>query len=137
MTIFKRERLLPGEDALVNQGFADYNSSQGRESLRHPIALASYADDGQLAGALDGYVFFGYLTVSRLWVASGARGCGLGTKLLLAAEDFAKERSCAGATLSTYDFQARPFYEKLGYEVFGVLADNPRGRERFFMRKTF
>lgn len=137
MSIFTRERFLPSEDALVNQGFADYNSSQGRGSIRHPIALASYADDGQLDGALDGYVFFDYLTVSRLWVASGARGRGLGTRLLLAAEDFAKERFCTGATLSTYDFQARPFYEKQGYEVFGVLSDNPRGCERFFLRKTF
>jgi GNAT superfamily N-acetyltransferase len=137
MSIITRERFLPDEDAAVNQGFAEYNSSQSQVSARHPIALASYTTDGQLAGALDGYVFFDWLTVSRLWVARDARGRGLGTELMLAAEYIAKELSCAGSTLSTYDFQARPFYEKLGYEVFGVLADNPRGRERFFMRKTF
>jgi GNAT superfamily N-acetyltransferase len=136
MTIFTRDRLLLDEDASVNQGFAEYNSSHGLASLRHPVALVSYSDNGQLAGALDGYVFFDYLTVSRLWVASEARGHGLGTRLMTAAEDFASGLSCTGVTLSTYDFQARPFYEKLGYEVFGVLVDNPRGRERFFMRKT-
>jgi GNAT superfamily N-acetyltransferase len=137
MTIITRDRFLPDEEATVNQGFAEYNRGQGQESTRQPIALASYTADGKLAGALDGYVFFDWLTVSRLWVACDARGRGLGTELLLAAENIAKELSCAGGTLSTYDFQARPFYEKLGYEVFGVLPDNPRGRERFFMRKTF
>lgn len=50
-------------------------------------------------------------------------------------EQRAKRLGCVGSTLSTYDSQARPFYEKLGYEVFGVLPDNPVGRERFFMRK--
>jgi GNAT superfamily N-acetyltransferase len=137
MTIITQERFSPMEESAVNLGFAEYNSDQGQESPRRPIALVCYSDDGELIGALDGYVFFDWLTVSRLWVAADARGQGKGTELMLAAEAFAKERECVGSTLSTYDFQARPFYEKLGYEVFGVLADNPRGRERFFMCKTF
>jgi GNAT superfamily N-acetyltransferase len=137
MVIIRRERFLRDEEAAVNQGFVEFNGSQGQESARRPIALASYMADGELAGALDGYVFFDWLTVSRLWVARNARGRGLGSELMLAAESIAKNLSCVGSTLSTYDFQARPFYEKLGYEVFGVLADNPRRSERFFMRKTF
>lgn len=137
MSIITRERFLPDEEAAVNRGFAEYNLSQGQESVRRPIALASYSADGKLAGALDGYVFFDWLTVGRLWVAPDARGQGIGRELMFAAEKIAKVLFCAGSTLSTYDFQARPFYEKLGYEVFGVLADNPRERERFFMRKTF
>lgn len=137
MAIISRERFLPDEDSAVNRGFEEYNSSQHQESFRHPLALAHYTADGQLAGGLDGYVFFDWLSVSRLWVADRSRGRGVGTELLLAAEQIARELSCVGSTLSTYDFQARPFYAKLGYEVFGVLADNPRGRERFFMRKVF
>jgi GNAT superfamily N-acetyltransferase len=136
MTIITQERFSPIEESAVNQGFAEYNQSQGQESPRRPIALVCYTEDGEFAGALDGYIFFDWLTVSRLWVAADARGQGKGTELMLAAEAIAKERGCVGSTLSTYDFQARPFYEKLGYEVFGVLADNPRGRERFFMRKA-
>jgi GNAT superfamily N-acetyltransferase len=137
MTIITRERFSPQDEAAVTQGFAEYNRSQGQESPRQTIALTCYTADGRLAGALDGYLFFDWLTVSRLWVAPEARGQGRGTELMHAAEALARERHCVGSTLSTYDFQARPFYEKLGYEVFGVLADNPRGRERFFMRKTF
>lgn len=136
MHILQRERFFPLEEEAVNRGFAEYNQSQGQSSPRQSIALAAYGPDGELIGALDGYLFFDWLTVSRLWVAPGQRGSGIGRRLLLQAEAHAKERGCVGSTLSTYDFQARPFYEKLGYQVFGILPDNPKGHDRFFMRKT-
>lgn len=136
MQILARERLLPLEDDAVNRGFSDYNNNQGQESTRQPIALTAYDSDGQLVGALDGYFFFDWLTVGRLWVAPEQRGCGTGKALLLEAESRAKSHGCVGSTLSTYDFQARPFYEKHGYQVFGVLSDNPKGHERFFMSKS-
>lgn len=136
MQIFKRERFLHQEDDAVNRGFADYNNSQGQASARVPMALAAYDSDGQLIGALDGYLFFDWLTVGRLWVSPEQRGCGTGTALLLEAESHAKSLGCVGSTLSTYDFQARPFYEKRGYQVFGILPDNPRGHDRFFMSKS-
>jgi hypothetical protein len=44
-------------------------------------------------------------------------------------------RGCHGAFLDTFSYQARPFYEKLGYEVFGTLEDYPPGHQRFYMRK--
>jgi hypothetical protein len=31
--------------------------------------------------------------------------------------------------------QARPFYEKLDYEVFAMLEDCPPGHREFFLRK--
>ncbi|MGC6728099.1 hypothetical protein ACP0GO_26835, partial [Escherichia coli] len=37
--------------------------------------------------------------------------------------------------LDTYSFQARGFYEKLGYTVFGTIDDFPPGHQRFFGRK--
>ena len=39
------------------------------------------------------------------------------------------------AWLDTYDFQARPFYERHGYEMFAELDDLPGGHRRWFMRK--
>jgi hypothetical protein len=44
-------------------------------------------------------------------------------------------RGCHSAFLDTFSYQARPFYEKLGYEVFGTLNDYPRGHQRFYMQK--
>jgi len=137
MRIFTCERFVPEEEVIVNRGFAEYNKSQGQVSARRPIALTVYSPDGKLlVGALDGYIFFDWLTVGRLWVSPEQRGGGTGTALLLEAESQAKNLGCVGSTLSTYDFQARPFYEKHGYQVFGVLSDNPKGHDRFFMSKS-
>ncbi|MDB5536981.1 MAG: Acetyltransferase family protein, partial [Devosia sp.] len=41
-----------------------------------------------------------------------------------------------GIWLDTFSFQARPFYEKLGYSVFGTIPDYPPGGARYFLSKT-
>ena len=64
------------------------------------------------------------------------RGQGLGSKLMLQAENEAALRGCHSAWLDTHKFQARGFYEKLGYEIFGELSDYPTGYSRYFMKKA-
>jgi ribosomal protein S18 acetylase RimI-like enzyme len=74
--------------------------------------------------------------VTHLWVAATARGQGHGTRLMQDAEAYARARGAIGATLETYSFQARPFYERLGYRVVGAIEDFPPGHAKFFLRKT-
>ena len=52
---------------------------------------------------------------------------GHDTRLIENAEVYARDRGAVGVTLEMDSFQARPFYERLGYEVFGALEDCPRG----------
>ncbi|HEV2146876.1 MAG TPA: GNAT family N-acetyltransferase [Longimicrobiaceae bacterium] len=102
-----------------------------------PLALALRAPDGALLGGLYGATTWGWLLVDGLWVAEELRGRGLGRRLLLAAEAAAVERGCRGAWLGTFDFQARGFYERLGYTVFAELPDFPPGHTHYHLRKTF
>ena len=53
------------------------------------------------------------------------------------AEQEARRRGCRYAQLTTYSFQARGFYEKLGYSVVGQMDDYPPGRRSLWMRKDF
>jgi hypothetical protein len=56
--------------------------------------------------------------------------------MLEATEQAARELGCRYSHLDTFSFQARPLYERLGYEVFATLDDYPPGHQRFFMKKA-
>ncbi len=70
-----------------------------------------------------------------LWVEEAYRKRGMGSALIHAAERAARERDCYLMTLGTFDFQARPLYEKHGYTLCGVIRDWPRGHENYSMTK--
>jgi GNAT superfamily N-acetyltransferase len=89
--------------------------------------------EGALVGGLDGVIGWAWLFVNNLWVHDDLRGRGFGRELLARAERQAVERGCHSAWLDT--FQARGFYERLGYAVFATLEDFPPGHARYFLRK--
>src|SRR5262249_22969157 len=121
----------------VERGLVDHANDVGVEARNaRSLTLLARDDAGQLVGGLVGNTVWGWLQVKQLWVASSLRGQGHGMRLLLAAEDEAQRRGCHHALLDTFDFQARGFYERLGYSVFGSVADFPRRHERFFMAKA-
>lgn len=45
-------------------------------------------------------------------------------------EKAAKEYGCHIVHLDTFDFQAKDFYIKQGYDIYGVLDDCPQGHKR-------
>jgi GNAT superfamily N-acetyltransferase len=63
------------------------------------------------------------------------RGRDFATNMMDRAEAYARERHCHSIMLDTHSFQARPFYEKRGFEVFGTLDDWPLGHKKFFLKK--
>ncbi|MSP76778.1 MAG: GNAT family N-acetyltransferase [Rhodospirillaceae bacterium] len=93
------------------------------------------SERGELMGGLLGMIWGGCLHISILWVDEAARGEGNATRMMDAAEAYAREHHCHLATLYTHSFQARPFYEKRGYEVFGTLEDYPPAHAKYFLKK--
>jgi GNAT superfamily N-acetyltransferase len=75
------------------------------------------------------------LYISILFVNEDKRGQGLGNFLLEWMEQEAKKENIQLIHLDTFDFQAKDFYLKYGYEVFGVLDDCPKGHKRYYMKK--
>jgi ribosomal protein S18 acetylase RimI-like enzyme len=74
--------------------------------------------------------------IDVLWVKEEHRKEGLGSKLLNEVEKIAKEKECHLIHLDTFDFQAKDFYIKHGYEVFGTLDECPKGHKRYYMKKN-
>lgn len=99
------------------------------------LTVVRRTEDGRIMGAALGEAGRGWLHVSVLWVDEPFRRQDLGSELLTAMETEGRKRGCHSAYLDTFSYQARPFYEKLGYKVFGTLDDYPPGHQRFFMRK--
>ena len=122
------------DEAAVVRGLLAFNEEWLGPSNELPVRLVARDDDG-VAGGLLGHIRWKWLYVAKLWVDERARGQGVGTKLLMAAEDLARARGCTGAFLDTFEYQARPFYEKLGYELFGMLDGYPPGYRQFYLRK--
>jgi GNAT superfamily N-acetyltransferase len=101
------------------------------------VPLDVYAFDGDdLVAGLVADTWGRWLQVDLLWVREDQRGSGLGSRLLGLAEQRARdERGCIGVRLDTWGFQAKPFYEGLGYTVFGVLEDYPPGETEYLLAK--
>lgn len=90
---------------------------------------------GQIIGGLNGYTHWDWLFISHVWVDDALRRQGYGRELIERAEEEALRRGCLHAHADTYSFQARGFYEALGYKIFGVLEDFPKGHTRYFFQR--
>jgi GNAT superfamily N-acetyltransferase len=121
-------------DAIVD-GLLGYNAEQGFPWARHSLSVVARDRSSAVIGGLLGETNHGWLFVAALWVAERYRGRDIGTALLKAAEKEARRRRCIGVYLDTYSFQARPFYERLGYQLFGTLTDCPPGGAKYYLYK--
>jgi GNAT superfamily N-acetyltransferase len=120
----------------IRQGLMAFNVEHAGPDEYQEIALAARDDAGRLAGGLYGLTAWRWLFVDLLWVDAPFRRQGLGRRLLQAAEATARDRGCMSAYLDTFDFQARPFYEREGYVVYGTQLDYPPGHQRFYLAKV-
>lgn len=71
-----------------------------------------------------------------LWVDKAYRGQNIGTELLQTMENTAKEKGAKYAEVDTFSFQALPFYQKQGFEIFGTLENYPISDKKYYLRKS-
>ena len=121
-------------DAIV-QGLIAYNAEHGFRRAARELSVVARDEAGAVVGGLLGETNVGWLFVAALWVAESYRGRGIGSALLAKAEREARRRKCLGVYLDTFSFQARPFYERLGYQLFGTLPDCPPGGAKYYLYK--
>lgn len=115
-------------------GLVNFNNRQAAPSNHMDLAVSAQSGDDIIGGLL-GYTNWGWLFIAQLWVAESARGGGVGRRIVEAAEAEARRRGCKHAHVDTLSFQALPFYQRLGYIVFGQLDDYPEGHTRYFLQR--
>ena len=122
---------------IVRDGLTAANTqATGRDATRQPLAVLARDPTGAVVGGAIGFTRWDWLHVDHVWVHTDCRGTGIGRDLMRAAESEAIDRGCTHAILDTFSFQARPFYESLGYRVFATLDDFPTGHAAHFLSKA-
>ncbi len=111
-----------------------------RDRLKNdtPTFIEIYAEvkPQKLVGGLISYIDWGqWLYIDTIWVDADYRKQGIGQYLVTSAEQKAKNKGIKRVKLYTFDFQALPFYEKLGYTVYGKLDDYPEGHTVYYLKK--
>lgn len=98
------------------------------------LVVAFARDDcGQIRGGVEATIYWDGVEINLLWVAETHRNSGLGRRLLAEIETIARSRGAVVGFLKTVS--ARQFYERNGYEVYGVLEDRPIGSKLYHMKK--
>lgn len=118
--------------------FEDYGVP-GIQQLGVPIQV-SYRPEQQstapIVGGLCGHTFASYLFISLLWVSEDNRTEGVGSGLILKAEEEARKRGSTMSLVDTFSFQAEPFYVKNGYTPYARLPGGFEGRSaRIYLSK--
>ncbi|RXJ00274.1 GNAT family N-acetyltransferase [Anaerobacillus alkaliphilus] len=100
-----------------------------------PINIMASDDLGNCIGGISAEVYWGWVEINDFWFQEEFRSKGLGSKLLTQVEEVSKEKGATKALLTTFDFQARFFYEKRGYKIAGEIKDYPPGSSYYTMVK--
>lgn len=128
------------EDAeFISKGLVQFNHTQAPdlEAETSPLNFSVFArnDEDVIIGGLRAVCFWNTLHVELLWVSEPFRNTGIGTDLLKKAEGFALHNGYELALLESTSWQARSFYEKLGYKLMGTIPEYPRGYATHFLVK--
>nr|WP_262899393.1 GNAT family N-acetyltransferase [Flammeovirga yaeyamensis] len=92
-------------------------------------------DDQEVIGGIRAICFWNTLHIELLWLSEECRGKGVGKELIDSAEKFAVEHGCEKAFVETTSWQAKPFYEKMGYHHIATINDRPKGHASHYLTK--
>lgn len=115
---------------VIESKITSYNNCQVPFIQEQPFVNLNFCvkdESGVIIAGITSVMYcWGMLYVDVLAVDQKYYKNRLGSKLLSHVENEAKKLGATLAHLDTFDFQAKDFYSKHGYEVFGVLDDCPQ-----------
>lgn len=125
---------IPYEEILFS-GISAEAFQAKRLSPIQPFSIFIKDRKNVVLGGVSGTTFYGSLYVDSLWVNPSLRHQGWGTKLMNEAEKIGTERGARFVTLNTMDWEAFPFYQKLGYSLEFIREGYDNDSKMFMLRK--
>jgi len=135
LTLELDEHPKPEDFHFLLDAVSGFNRVQtGNESPRQ-VAYFLRDQERRIFGGVQGSLWGRSMHIDALWVDDTQRGRGLGSQLMKAIEEYAAVHEHPLVYLETASFQALPFYQGLGYEIFGELPEISKGETLFFLKK--
>ena len=113
-----------------------YNESIVGPYQRKPYAIYIKSQSGEVIAGIKGDVFERICSVHLMWVHENCRQQGFGKKIMLRLDKYATKMGCKFIQLDTAAFQAKAFYEKLGFSTIATLPEGFMGSNQYIMRKV-
>ena len=136
---YKTVPLSEEEESLIEEKINEYADSMAprvHRTKEERLVFKIENEEGKLiAGCILNIHLWGRAVLATLWADGNYRHHGLGSMLIRAAENAARERGCYYLCLGTMDYMARPLYEKHGFKVFTVNRDMPMGHTGWSLAK--
>lgn len=129
--IYYKEHASIKEEAVLIEGIIqEAAKAKGLSRVR------SFAFFIVILAGVKGATIYGCLYVDLLWVAPEFRQKGWGSELIHECEKLGVERQCTFASLTTMDWEALPFYQKLGYQIEFTREGFEKNSKMYFLRKS-
>ena len=109
--------------AVFSQQYKDVFGRQNSQEKAEAFVLS--IEEGQILAALSYQLLYQTIKISDLAVLTSHQKQGLGTWLLKALKAEAEKHQVLNLILTTRSYQAKDFYLKQGFAVFGMLKDVP------------
>lgn len=124
---------------LLSKGIDDFNHAviPNLESIQEEVKFFVFVRDEKqkIVGGIRAICFWNTLHIELFWLSEACRGKGAGRDLITKAEQFAVENGCDKAFVETTSWQAKPFYEKMGYQLMATLQGRPKGYASHYLTK--
>ena len=126
-------------DEVVNNwilgGLIAFNQVEVNRPERQHFNVVLRDGNGIVKGGIIASVSFDVMRIEEFFVEGDCRRGGHGSQLIEMAEEEARRRGARLACVMTFSWQARPFYEKQGYEVFGELPYQDGTHRLYWLKK--
>lgn len=122
----------------ISNGLVEFNTPFFGHIKTIPFIVCLKDENQKVVGGVVAWMRPGIqlLCVDIIWVSEHLKNQGYGTRLMLAAEAEGLKQGCTHSQVETLPFQAKEFYEKLGYIEIGRVEKLYGDHDAFYMRKN-
>jgi GNAT superfamily N-acetyltransferase len=122
--------------AVITEGLRAYDLSQiGFCNYRPLTVFVREPRTGNVVGGLHGRSEYGLAYVDWFFLPEDLRRKGIGSRVLVMAEQEGSRRGCRRILLTTLSVEAPGFYKARGYDVAMTVECEPYGLTRYYMMK--